>query len=63
MSFTITAINKGAETTVNAATPREALDIYLKFYREKFETVTVKNEKGQPLNLDRLSSLCEAAED
>ena len=63
MSFTITALSKGVKTTVNAPTPREALDAYLRFYREKYETVTIKSGNGQELNLDQLSSLCEAAED
>ena len=63
MSFTTTAVDKSGKTTVKAPTPREALDIYLKFYRENYETVTVEDEKGQALNLDRLSCLCEAAED
>lgn len=63
MTFKIKATNADGETTVNAPTPREAMDAYLKFYRESYKVVSVEDDKGHAVNLDQLSCLCEAAED
>ena len=63
MQFKITAINENGETTMNAPSPREAMDMYLNFYRGNYRTVLVEDDKGRALSLDQLSCLCEAAED
>ena len=63
MTFKIKATNEGGQTSVIAPTPREALDAYLKFYREDYKDVLIEDDKGRAMNLDQLSCLCEAAED
>jgi hypothetical protein len=63
MKFQIKAINEEGQTTIVASTPREAMDAYLKFYREDYKPVLIEDNHGRTLNLNELSCLCEAAED
>ena len=55
MYYTVAAIIHGETISVDAPAAREAQDAYLDCYRPNFQTVAIKSEDGNPLNLERLS--------
>jgi hypothetical protein len=63
MSFTILASNSAGAVSFSCATASEAVDKVLELKQQHFENIAVKNGAGRTVDLDELSSLCEAGED
>ena len=63
MSFTILASNSAGPVSFSCATASEAVDRVLELKQQHFENIAVKNGAGRTIDLDELSSLCEAGED
>ncbi len=63
MSFTIWATNSAGTVTFSCTTASAAVDKVLELEQRRFENITVKDGFGRTIDLDELSSLCEAGED
>jgi len=63
MPFTILASNSTGAVSLSCATASEAVDKVLELEQQHFRNVTVKDDAGRTVDLDELSSLCEAGED
>jgi hypothetical protein len=63
MSFTILASNSAGAVSFSCATASAAVDKVLELEQQRFEHITVKDGAGRTIDLDELSSLCEASED
>lgn len=63
MAFTILAGNSVGEISVSCATASDAVDKVLELEQQRFENITIKDGTGRTIDLDELSSLCEASED
>lgn len=63
MSFTILANNSAGAFSFSCATASAAVDKVLELEQQRFENITVKDGAGRTIDLDELSSLCEASED
>lgn len=63
MSFTILASNSTGAVSFSCATASEAVDKVLELKQQHFKNITVKDGAGRAIDLDELSSLCEAGED
>jgi hypothetical protein len=63
MPFAVLA-NKAAEAvSTSCATASDAVDKVLELERRRFRNIIVKDGAGRVIDLDELSSLCEAGED
>jgi len=63
MPFAVLA-NKAAEAlSTSCATASDAVDKVLELERRRFRNIIVKDGAGRVIDLDGLSSLCEAGED
>jgi hypothetical protein len=63
MPFTVLAIKAAEAVPFFCATASDAVDKVLEFERRRFDKIIVKDGTGRVINLDELSSLCEAGED
>lgn len=63
MAFTILATNSSGVVTFTCATASAAVDKVLELEQQHFQNITVKDGAGRVIDLDELSSLCEASED
>lgn len=63
MAFTILAGKSAGEISFSCATASEAVDKVLELEQQRVENITVKDGAGRTIDLDELSSLCEASED
>lgn len=63
MAFTILACNSAGEISLSCATASDAVDKVLELEQQRFENITIKDGTGRTIDLDELSSLCEASED
>jgi hypothetical protein len=63
MSFTVLADNSAGEISFSCTTASDAVDKVLELKQQRFEKIIVKDGTGRTIDLDELSSLCEASED
>ncbi len=63
MSFTVLATNSAGEISFSCATSSVAVDKVLELKQQRFQNIMVKDGTGRTIDLDELSSLCEASED
>ncbi len=63
MSYTILAQNSAGAVSFSCATASAAVDRILELEQQGFENIMVKDGAGRTIDLDELSSLCEAGED
>ena len=63
MPFTILASNSDGAVSFSCATASETVDKVLELEQQHFRNIAVKNGAGRTIDLDELSSLCEAGED
>ena len=63
MSFTILANHLAGAVSFSCATASAAVDKVLELEQQHFENIIVKDGDGRAIDLDELSSLCEASED
>jgi hypothetical protein len=63
MSFTILANSPAGAVSFSCATASDAVDKVLELEQQRFENIAVKDGTGRTIDLDELSSLCEAGED
>jgi hypothetical protein len=63
MPFTIRASNSAGAVSFSCATASEAVDKVLELEQQHFTNIAVKDGAGRTIDLDELSSLCEAGED
>jgi hypothetical protein len=63
MPFTVLAAKAAEVGPFSCATASDAIDKVLELERRQFENIVVKDDTGRVINLEELSSLCEAGED
>ena len=63
MAYTILAHNSAGTVSFSSATASDAVDKVLELEQQRFENITIKDGTGRTIDLDELSSLCEASED
>jgi hypothetical protein len=63
MSFTILANNSAGAVSFSCPTASAAVDKVLELEQQRFQNITVKDSAGRAIDLDELSSRCEASED
>ncbi len=63
MSFTILANHSAGAVSFSCTTASAAVDKVLELERQHFENITVEDGAGRAIDLDELSSQCEASED
>jgi hypothetical protein len=63
MTFRIDATTQQGAVSVLCSTASEAVDKVLELERRPHGSITVKDGTGRVINLDELTSLCEAGED
>ena len=63
MPFTVLAAKAAEVGPFSCATASDAVDKVLELERRRFENIIVKDGSGRMIDLDELSSLCEADED
>lgn len=63
MPFTILASNSAGAVSFSCETASEAVDKVLELKQQRSTNIAVKDGAGRTIDLDELSSLCEASED
>ena len=63
MLFTIGARNSAGAVAFSCTTASNAVDKVLELKQQRYKNIVVKDDSGRTIDLDELSSLCEAGED